>query len=79
MTEFKKFTDFVVGSAGDKSKFGFAVVNGYRIRVELVVFFPIESEFGADFQFIENQASFPIGETCNVKINVMSFLCLHNT
>jgi hypothetical protein len=73
MAEFKKFADFVVGVAGNKSKFGFAVINGYRIGVELVVFLPIESEFSADFQFIENQASLPIGEACNVEVNVVSF------
>lgn len=54
VAEFKKLANFVVGVAGDKSKFGFAVVNGYRIGVELVVLLPHECEFGADFQFIEN-------------------------
>lgn len=77
MAEFEKFADFVVGSAGNKSKFGFAVVNGYRIGVEFIVFFAIESEFGADFQFVENFASVPIREAGNVEVNVVSFLCFH--
>ena len=49
MAEFEKFADFVVGVAGNKSKFGFAVVNGYRIGVELIVFFPDDCECRADF------------------------------
>ncbi len=76
--------DVVVGPTRNVTEFVVLIVDCYCIRVELIVRFTDQLQFGPDLQMPESLASLPITESRNVEVVQMhlpdrfSFFCSHN-
>lgn len=60
--------DVVVGPTRNVTEFVVLIVDCYCIRVELIVRFTDQLQFGPDLQMPESLASLPIAESRNVEV-----------
>ena len=73
-THIKELTDVMIILPRDKTEFQIIVVDGYGIRVELVVLLSFELELCTDLEVFECFASIPVAESGNVEIHQVYFL-----